>query len=65
MKNICFAFFLILSIGFGFGCGSNESTGDNYSTPTEKIGSGTGDDILTEEQDATEVENRDTTTVVR
>ena len=45
MKKITFSILFGLAVCFGFGC-DKKGGGDNYSTPTEKIGSGEGDEVI-------------------
>jgi putative membrane protein len=55
MRKFTFSAVLALAIGLGFGC-EKKRTGDdnaNYSTTTEKMGSGEGDELTTEPADKT------------
>lgn len=56
MKKItCYAF-LAFAVCVGSACDNKGGGGDNYSTPTEKIGSGQGDEITTEPADNADVQ---------
>src|SRR5688500_14725755 len=47
MKKITFSFLFGLAVCFGSGCDNKGGGSDNYSTSTEKVGSGEGDEITT------------------
>jgi putative membrane protein len=53
MKRIAFSAFIALAIGLGFSCEKKRTENDNpnYSTATEKIGSGEGDELGTKPED--------------
>lgn len=51
MKKFTFSALLGLAICFGSGC-DKKNGGDNYSTSTEKVGSGEGDEVITADADS-------------
>lgn len=57
MKRITFSAFFAVAICFGFGC--DNKGGDNYSTSTEKVGSGEGDEIATSSTDSEAIQSAD------
>ncbi len=52
MKKITFGSLFALAVCFGFGCDNKGGGSDNYSTSTEEIGSGEGDEIAGTDNDA-------------
>lgn len=59
MRKVTFSVLMALAVGFGSGC-DNKGGGDNYSTTTEKVGSGEGDELAVgSDADSESVRNTD------
>jgi putative membrane protein len=60
MKKIVYCSLMALAVCFGSSC-ENKGGGDNYSTSTEKVGSGEGDELNTEPADNASVQTEAST----